>query len=230
MTEKRKRTGTIRIGAIIVIVFIVITLAFWLPSRAENSRKDAFEAGYYEHSYEVLEAARDKARVDLVRTALYVSTCAGHNQFHCDVLQRGRDQLVDRGFPDKINKGDAEAYEQASLQADVLVMNIENAIVQNDYSIELIHENGIDADLSELIDMTVEEARAAQASLRLADHELKTKPDNEPIKAAREDLETVLASFETKDLPTGWEYDDVEAALNELQETRRTLDEQTGFN
>lgn len=228
MAEKQKSTRTIAIGTIIVIVVIGIILASWL--QAENSRKKAFEAGYYKHSYEVLEDARDRARVDLVRTALYVSTCDGRNEFHCDEIKRERNQLIDRGFPDKITDSDAKAYEQASLDADVLVMSIENTIEQNDYFIELIHENGIDEDLSELIDTTVQEASAAHASLRLADHELSANPDNEAIRTAREALETSLAQFETKDLPAGWDYDDVEAALEELQDTRQVLNEQTGFD
>lgn len=227
MVEKiKKSTKGMIVGAAAILIIIGIVLAVWIPSRAEDSRRAAFEEGYYAHAYEVLEDSWDDSRVELVRTALIISTCEEENLGYCNIMKRERDRLLAREIPEKLDEGDIGTYQTASLRADALVMQIDNAIKQNDYYIDLIYESGIDDDLAEIIGVTVREAESSRASLYLAELGLITDPDNTDLREAKEHLESAYAEYEKTDLPTDWGFDDVEAALDELREARRVLDEE----
>ena len=141
-------------------------------------------------------------------------------------MKRERDQLLAREMPEKLDEGDIGTYQTASRRADALVMQIDNAIKQNDYYIELIYESGLDDDLAEIIGVTVREAEASRASLYLAELGLIADPDDTDLREAKEHLEAAYAEYEKTDLPTDWGFDDVEAALDELREARRVLDEE----
>lgn len=223
MAEEKSSRTKLLIGAVAVLV--IIGTAFWLLSRAEESRQEAFARGYYKHSYEVLEGSSHDIRVELVRTALIISSCESHNQLYCDSIERHRNQLLEWEMPEKLEEGDAGTYQRASDRNDWRVMLNSNTIDQNDYYIERIHGAGIDEDLAGMIDTVVQEARSARSSLYLAELELISDPDNEEVLEAKEHLEAAYAEFETTDLPSGWNVDDVEAVLTELRDARSRLDE-----
>lgn len=221
--------GTI-LGTVIILAIIATALAFWLSSGTDDSHNDTFKAGYYERSYEALEETWDNSRVDLVRTALYISTCDSANESRCNMLKTERDRLVDSRMPERVEDGDDRAYERAASRANNLITTINNTIDDNDHYIQEIHDSGIDDDLAELIGVTVREAQSSRSSLYLARLELIADPENETIRQAKEQLEAAYAEYETKDLPSGWGMSDVETALKKLEDARKVLDEALFFD
>lgn len=230
MAEKLNRSTKIIIGAVSTIVIIAAALAFWFPSWVEDSRKEAFEVGYYERSWEAYEEAWADTRIELVRTALYISTCDEQVQNHCGNLKTSRDRFTGRELGDPLDDGDIRDYRRASDAANATVRGTADWINENDYYIEQIRRNSIDAERDDLIALTVSEAQSALSSLQIAEWELIRDPDNEAIKGAKEDLEAIYREIETQtDPPTGWGSDEVEALLDELRDARRALDEETLF-
>lgn len=225
MAQKLKRSTMVIIGGVSIIVIIGVALVLWFPSWLEDSRKEEFERGRYEHSFEALESSWHDIRIELVRTALIISSCESHNQLYCDSIERHRNQLLEWEMPEKLEEGDAGTYQRASDRNDWRVMLNSNTIDQNDYYIERIHGAGIDEDLAGMINTVVQESRSARSSLYLAELELISDPDNEEVLEAKEHLEAAYAEFETTDLPSGWNVDDVEAVLTELRDARSRLDE-----
>lgn len=224
MAEKKLWTKIV-IG---VVAILVLTAAVaWLLSRAEDSRQEAFARGYYEHSYDVLEGSWHDTRVELVRTALIITSCESHNQLYCNDIERHRERLMEWEMPEKLDAGDSGTYRRASERIDWQVMQIDNTIKQNDHYFRKIHQNGIDADLADMIETAVQEARSSRTSIYLAENELASNPDNAEVLKAKEQLEAGYAEYETTDLPTDWDVDDVEAALTELRDARSALDELT---
>lgn len=229
MAEKLTRSTKILIGVIGTIVIVGAALAFWFPSWLEDSRKEAYEIGYYERSLEASEEAWDDTRIELVRTALYISTCDERVQNSCDLLKDSRDLYAGRVQPpERLDEGDISDYQRASKAANNRVSSTAAWIDENDYYIEQIRENSIDEDLDSLIAVTLSEARSAQSSLSIAEQELVKNPDNKEIQEAKADLEAVYREIEMRaDLPTGWGSDDVEDLLEELRDARGALDEET---
>ena len=223
MAEEKSSRTKLLIGAVAVLV--IIGTAFWLLSRAEESRQEAFARGYYKHSYEVLEGSSHDIRVELVRTALIINSCESHNQLYCTDIERNRERLMEHEMPEKLDEGDAGTYRRATDRIDWQVMLINNTIKLNDYYFRQIHLNGIDEELAGMIETTVQEAQHVRTSLYLAEEKLISAPDNAEMLEALEQLEAAYSAYETPDLPTGWDVDDIEAALDELREARSALDE-----
>lgn len=218
------RTITIvTLVAVLVIAAAIISIVR-LTGEIDKRSDVSYEQGYYDGAYRALEGTWNESRISVIHASLLIGACSEVPSVpSCSMLESTRTALLDKEMPEKLEDGDISIFQMETMDLHGLSSTLSLNMRYVDRYQKSVEMTSLDEETIRAIDDAMRLARSAFMRLESAELRLVAEPDNTAVRDAKDNLEEVLAKYQSSTPPSGWGIEEIEQAAAEISEASDSL-------